>query len=372
MSWFSGVEFGGLVEFASVTGSVSAVGSGHSGTGALLCNPVGTGLGSVTSGTFANGEYALAQFFVRWDASGLPPADSEEFFGFSGSARIRVFDDGTVQWFDGVSSLGSRSTIGMEEQRWHRIDVLERVQTVTTFPEVGEVFIDGRPAANFSLDLGDTLPNFAVFGKETDRNGEGISVRFDDIRLGGFASRPALFAPQRTVRLGPVTGSPTYDDFNKSTGSDMFPLVDEQPPNDDTDWVESADAVQLQSTQLADVSAVIGAGETIELYQYLAWARRTNGGVKVLETLRRINSTDDFIDRTLTTAYELLRHPAAPGVGSASIASLDGIEVGGRRNSSGNGMDLRISTASVMVCVSDGLPSELRTKLQAVHRLGSW
>lgn len=76
--------------------------------------------------------------------------------------------------------------------------------------------------------------------------------------------------------LFPVTGTPTYDAWGKSTGSDGYALVDEGPSNDDTDYIFGNSVGDRQSFALDNLPTSPGSNDIKDSIHVVA----TNSVVK--------------------------------------------------------------------------------------------
>jgi hypothetical protein len=117
--------------------------------------------------------------------------------------------------------------------------------------------------------------------------------------------------------LLPQTGNGDLTDFTPSTGTDHGAMVDENPPNDDTDYTTGDTAGQqdcYQYPSLALTGAILG-------IQTNLYAKKTDAGARTVAPIVRLGSTT-YVGVAvapatsysyLTAIRELNPRPASPG-----------------------------------------------------------
>ena len=96
------------------------------------------------------------------------------------------------------------------------------------------------------------------------------------------------------------SGAGGHTDFTPSAGSN-YQCVDEQPPNDDTDYVSSSTATNRDAYAMDDLPAAVG---TVYAVIPVLYARKTDAGSRSLTPGFRIGTTDyDGTAQNLSTSY---------------------------------------------------------------------
>lgn len=158
-------------------------------------------------------------------------------------------------------------------------------------------------------------------------------IHFDDIWWDDTAGEVAPAAPAdlRFPYLTP-NGSGNYSEWLGSDGNQVnnYQLVDETPPNADTDYVEGDAAGEQDS--YAMTTYTLAAGESFEAVIPLAVAKKQDAlSTLDLKVFTRLSSTDVAgAANVLGTDYRLyfVRQTTPPGGGGWDQAAVDGVEVG--------------------------------------------
>lgn len=128
--------------------------------------------------------------------------------------------------------------------------------------------------------------------------------------------------------ITPVTGSPTYAQWDGSDGNstDNYALVDEVPPSE-TDYVCTNVVNELDSYQMSTFT--LDTSETIKSVIPLAYVKRY-GTTEQIALGTRYSSTDVIgsdQSPSSTYSYRWERQTTKPGGGSWDQTALDGVEV---------------------------------------------
>jgi hypothetical protein len=346
-----GMEVGDLSEFNATAGTI-AIETTTINTGAysVRVNPTTTGIGSVRADPGTQAKWSAVRFYFR--AATLPSADSEEIFA-SSNLRLRVHSDGTIQFFNTTTALGTAGG-SISTGIWYLIDIVAGFDTSGSNDEA-EAFIDGVSATSFSgVDvIPGNLLNF-FFGKAADRNGETVDFFYDDIRIDTEAADPGPIGAGQIIARSPITGgTPTYDAWTKSSGSDAGALWNDTPAVI-TDNCESAGGTTAQTADIADFSATqsghgsetIASGDTINGVVAKVFADRGGGAGGLTMIVRlRLNGVDDDLDiGVLVTADRIYQG----NIISSTPANIDIAQAGGVRQG-GGGQEATIFDEWVMV-----------------------
>lgn len=138
------------------------------------------------------------------------------------------------------------------------------------------------------------------------------------------------FLGDMRVEYRAPNGNGTTSGFTGSDGNsvDNYLLVDEHPPNDDTDYVEANPSTTKDTYAFQDLSSSSGtvAGVQIGLY-----ARKTDAGLKTIQSVARLSGTEvNSADKALAAsyAYYLDVRETKPGGGAWAISDVNSAEFG--------------------------------------------
>lgn len=220
----------------------------------------------------------------------------------------------------GGTQLGSDSANLLTLSTWYFIEI---VVTVNNTTGTVEVYVDGSKAGWIDLSSQDTQSTANAYANAWGLGGttagdiayDNIYSKSDGTRFGPGAARSYVPDANGAVRQ-----------WTPSTGSNDFSVVDEIPPNGDTDYLESTSAgniVTMGYPAIATTNAIKG-------LQVLNYARTTSTGS--IRGVARIGGTDYFATcPALSTSYGY--KPAifelSPDSGVAWTESeIDGAEFG--------------------------------------------
>lgn len=198
------------------------------------------------------------------------------------------------------------------------------------------VYVDGVQVIDFSgdTDNGATTFNNAVFGQaDGDSWLNGSVVYFDDIYLDDTTGETsASMAPDSRFELITPNGNGDLSQWEGSDGNstDNYLLIDELPPDDDTTYIQSDTAGQVNTTDMTTFT--IPVGWSIAAVIPLAIAKKDDaGGTLDLRVTTRLSSTDqESGDKVLGTDYAIIRdrHTSKPGGGAWTQNDLNSVEIG--------------------------------------------
>lgn len=123
-------------------------------------------------------------------------------------------------------------------------------------------------------------------------------------------------------------GNSSQFDGSDGNSTDNYQLVDETPPNGDTDYVESPDIGDKDTYAMGNVTPTTG---TVYGIQVMPYNRKTDAGTrKICTVIRHSGTEEDSADFTLSSSYQyfLNMRETKPGGGSFSISDVNGMEAG--------------------------------------------
>ncbi|MDF2751654.1 MAG: hypothetical protein K0S82_36 [Gaiellaceae bacterium] len=231
----------------------------------------------------------------------------------------------------GGVQLGSDSAVTIALNTWYYVEVKV---TIHDSAGVAGLKINGVDQVNLTgqdtQNGGSAQADLITFG------GAGTSafgnIDIDDIYMcDGTGSSPTndYLGDVRVDALDP-NGNGNSSQFTGSDGNsvDNYALVDESPPNGDTDYVESA-TVGNKDTYAYE-NHPLSAG-TVYGVQVNVNARKTDAGTRKIVSVARLSGTEvDSAEHSLSSTYQYFRdiRETKPGGGSWSIADINGAEFG--------------------------------------------
>lgn len=111
----------------------------------------------------------------------------------------------------------------------------------------------------------------------------------------------------KRVKWCPALAEGAQNDYTPSTGTDNAALVDENPANDDTDYIESQTVGHIDYVTIS-VSPAIPAGSTIEAVAVVTQDKKTDGGTRTFRHKIRFGSGPTIANGGSigpTTGYEI-------------------------------------------------------------------
>ena len=217
------------------------------------------------------------------------------------------------------------------------------------------LLIDGWHYFEFKCTINDTTGSFQLWVDEVEATWDGANTG-RDTRAGGNASTADRIFIQgvsggetfiddlyildgtgatNNDKLGDVRvdavmpdADGNYEQFTNSTGVDAFALVDEIPPNDNTDYVEHNVIGEKDSWSFANIAAT----QDIHGVQLTHIARKTSANARSLKHLTRVSGSD-FLGPAITMgeSFDGKEHiwELNPNTGSAwTTSQINGAEFG--------------------------------------------
>ena len=169
--------------------------------------------------------------------------------GGSVQFQLKFYSDG-LRVYRGLTGLLEEKTGLFSTNTWYYIELKVKIDNSTgTY----EVKINGNTElSGSSVDTQDTANAYA---NNIRFSGTGIGHRFDDIYIcDATGSKNNNFLGEMKVEILFPDGDTADADWTCSTGTDHYALVDENPSNDDTDYVESETLNHIDLYTYEDIS----------------------------------------------------------------------------------------------------------------------
>lgn len=300
------------------------------------------------------GEYGLG-FGPNGSTLLLPAAESVLYLGF----YQNMTDDG-VAWTTvshalrsggndsvavGFDALGRPylAVLGVQQpgfggalsrDNWHYIEIYLKV--AASGPGGGEVTLRIDGDIVIEIEEVDTRPGG---GADVDRlytnyNSSGFGLVVDDLTINDTSGSAQTSYPNGTryVRMD-VDGDGNYSQWDPSSGTDHYALVDEIPP-DDADYNSTTVAAERDSYTLQNTGAAgLPAGVTIVTAQQIVYVSEDVASANTVDTFVRLAGADDDDGLTHTLPLTMERREGAirhekPGGGAWGASDLDSLEIG--------------------------------------------
>lgn len=204
--------------------------------------------------------------------------------------ELKLNSNGTISITRNQNALtGGTSVLALSANTWYYIE-----WKVTVADSIGantcQVYVNGIQWLN--VTTGQDTKNTAnatadgfYFGDENG-SADGVTQDFTDIYIDNGTT---FLGPQRVETLYP-TGGGNSSQFTPSAGSN-YQCVDETPPTDDTDYVESTTAGHIDTYAMGDLSSTPA---SIAAVQISSTDRKTDAGAKTINHAIRRSSTNYF------------------------------------------------------------------------------
>jgi len=269
------------------------------------------------------------EIYIRW---GMRPgvftlytAEPVRLYDSAGPAQLTVTINKTTRALEVRRGNSSGTLLGSgglaSQDIWTCIEMRVLVDNSSGIVQVRQ---DGAAIIDYS---GDTQATANADLGRIDV-GRGMRGYYDDIAINDTSgSRNNSWIGRGGIVLGEVAGAGTHTDFTPSAGAN-YECVDEIPPNDDTDYVES-DTVGHQDTYALQALPV-AAGE-ISAVQWIARAKLDAAGSGNFQRLLRHDGVDyNGGDLAVDVSYQYFTEifDEAPDGSEWSIAKVNALEIG--------------------------------------------
>lgn len=323
--WQGGLEEGSIGVFG-VTSGLQITTTSKTGTYAMVNDLYyGNGYGDIL---IPNTRQVRVGQFTRWDHTNTRNVYNRVLTLRSGSSElvsVRIdFPSQYIQLWVGGASVDT-ANYPVSSGEWHHIGLDVKIDSSSGW---GKVYVDGVEQLSTSGNTGNAdIVKFRVGLEIVDWGGY---VHTDDVYLDDTTGEgSAAVCP--ILRFYPLTmdGNGNYAQWDGSDGNstDNYLLVDERPPNDWTDYVQTTVTDEYDSYTMTGIT--LGTGQTVNAVIPTAYAIRT-GSTEQIALGTRLSGTDSIgSDQTPELSWIFLseRQTTKPGGGSWSESDVNGAEL---------------------------------------------
>lgn len=263
------------------------------------------------------GDVFIVNFAIK--ATTMPTESANPYdmvmFMDSGNAQValRIYDTGAVKLvrLNGSGFTGQSGTILATSGSTLLVDNWYAFEVKLTIADSGSCTVkqDGTTVISFSGDTKATSNAFAetiLFGA-TQGGGSGTVLWDDFIIMDDAGSFMNDFIGDKRIYTLYPTAEGNYSAWTPSTGTDNSALVDETPPNDDTDYVMSNNPTDKDTYVLQNLPSGV---TNIEAVVVNIRARKDDAGTRTLKAKVRSNSVDaDGANFNIGSGYEFYQTP---------------------------------------------------------------
>jgi len=242
--------------------------------------------------------------------------------------NVRLTSAGELAVYRDNTSLATTSGLGLAINTWYYIEFKVVCNDTTGSYELR---VDGT--SKLSASGIDTKAGSHAYHNIFQMPGPSSGAcRFDDLYIldGSGSANNDFLGKRRVVGLFPASDVGGYQEFTCSSGSDHYALVDENPVNDDTDYVESS---TTGHKDLWNHSALSGTGTSIAGIQINTMAKESDATSMTLNTLIKSGATEDAGTGEViaSASYKVLRRISEtdPATGVAwTVSGLNAAQFG--------------------------------------------
>jgi len=238
------------------------------------------------------------------------------------AVNLQRANNGELAIYRGTTLLGTTSGLGLLTSTWYYIELKVTCNATTGSYElrVGGVTRLSASGVNTKAGSNDYHTKVGFIGPSS-----GV-MYLDDIYIldGSGSANNNFLGNRKVVALFPNGDVGGYQDFACSSGSDHYALVDENPVNDDTDYVEDG---TTGHKDLWDYPSLSGIGSNIAGLQVNSTVRQTDATSMTLNTLVKSNTTEDAgTGETIgSTSYKVLRRISETDPATAAAWTVSGV-----------------------------------------------
>lgn len=316
---------------ANATTTIVA-GAGRRGTNALRCAGNFTYAGRLfTPGS--TWTIGMSMRFVSSHPAVNPIMDWSD--GSAGQAHVRVTGVGQIEICRGSTSTPvvlATSTVGLGFNTTYYLE-----WALTIHPSTGSstVRVDGIPVVSAS-GVSTQGASTALANRLRVGNLESIlalgNLDIDDLYVcNALGSVNTSFLGDCRVDYLPPVGDGTYRAWTPSSGTSHFALVDEVPPNDDTDYLGSVTAGDRDTQTFPTLPAM--PNPVVRGVQHTVCARKDDAGTRLIRNLllsgasTQVGSTAHTLALSYVTYQQL--YESDPATGTAwTTAAVNAVEAG--------------------------------------------
>ena len=202
--------------------------------------------------------------------------------------NVRLTSAGELAVYRDTTSLATTSGLGLATGTWYYIEFKVVCNGTTGSYELRVDGVSKLSASGTNTKAGshNYHDRFQMVGQSSG------ACRFDDLYIldGSGSANNDFLGKRRVVGLFPTSDVGGYQDFACSSGSDHYALVDENPVNDDTDYVQSS---TTGHKDLWNHSALSGTGTSIAGIQINTMAKESDATSLALSTLVKSGAAED-------------------------------------------------------------------------------
>lgn len=236
--------------------------------------------------------------------------------------NLKLAENGELAVYRGTTFLNQTQGLGLHSGTWYYIEfkVLCNSSTGTFEVRVGGVNKLSATGVNTKAGSHDYHTKVGLFGP-----GSG-ACWFDDwyVLDGAGSANNDFLGNRKVVALFPNSDVGGYQDFTCSSGSDHYALVDDNPVNDDTDYVESSTSGHKD---LWDYPSLSGTGSTISGLQVNSMVKESDANPFTFNTLIKSGTTEDAGtgEAIGSTSYKVLRRISETDPNTSSAWTTSGV-----------------------------------------------
>lgn len=250
-----------------------------------------------------------------------------EGFGTTQHFKLMIESNNKLGVYRAGTKLGEGVT-AIPQNVWTYIEVKVKIHDTTGTVEVRvngavDLSLTGQDTRNAgTAGLIDDIRLFNVYGQAIDvddivvmdTSGSTMNDFIGDIKI-------ECILPGGNGNSSQFVGS-------DADSTNNFQLVDDNPPNDDTDYVQSSTVGQKDTYAYGNLATPSG---TVYGVQVSSRVRKDDAGARKFVSVARLSSTEeDSAEYTLTTSYQYFAEvrPTKPGGGAWTITDVNNAEFG--------------------------------------------
>jgi len=227
-------------------------------------------------------------------------------FQDAGNTQVQLIltSAGALQIQDGNGNvLGTSASAVVKTGIWQYVEIS------TVFSATGSATIHVNSASVLSATGINTIPSGNSYANGVGLLGSGDGTSFDDVYIcDGTGTVNNHFLGDVKIVLATPNGNGRVNQFSRTGGTSAgnYTAVDDNPPDDDTSYVSSATAGQIDAYTITSIGSVA----SIKAVQLVASSRKDDAGSRVL-ALGFGNGTTESYDsgHALGNSYWMLLRP---------------------------------------------------------------
>ena len=324
--WQAGAELNNTIEFDSIVGSFAASAT-QKKTGSYSFAAVDDNRYGIKS---IPATRQIRMGFFLYGGSNNPPSLQPILkFRTSGGTVLAQFETinpglGGAYVID-IAGVDKDTEPGMNLATWQHIGIDLKIDSSAGWMKL---YVDGVEKLSFTGNTGNAdILDFAVGNGAA--SGSGVIFYFDDLYVDDTTGEGAAAAPP-ILRFYYTTPNAdgNYSQWDGSDGNQVnnYLLVDEIPPNSDTDYVETNVVDEFDSYNMTTIT--LEAGQQVEAVIPIVFMKRA-GSTEEIALGTRLSGTDAVgSDQAPGTSYDTLweRQTTKPGGGAWGQSDINSFE----------------------------------------------